>query len=45
MDGFGKFLKVLFFVYAVGGIAGGFYVMATGSATPIPNYDDWGHEE
>jgi hypothetical protein len=45
MDRFGGFLKVLFFVYAIGGMAGGFYIMAFGHPEPIPNYDDWGHYE
>jgi len=41
----GNFLKVMFFIYAISGIAGGFYILVTGSSGPLPNYDDWGHEE
>ncbi len=41
----GNILKVAFLVYAIGGMIGGFYILVTGNAEPIPNYDDWGHSE
>ena len=40
------FLKIAFFVVAIGGMAWGFYDLITGNAGPsLPNYDDWGHME